>query len=215
MDDTPSHAFLYPFLYESQPTGENHVLADVRRSSLEKCSEVVALRRAFLDEQESALVSAASAMAERFAAGGRLLTFGCGGSATDALDIAYDFVHPADGRRALPSLALVADVAVITALANDVGFQNVFLRQLVSYGRAADIALGISTSGNSLALVEGLRQARRIGMLTVGILGYDGGEAARVVDHSLIVRSDHVPRIQEVQATIYHTLCDLVQEVLA
>lgn len=213
MGEAPADAFLYPFLYEEEADDGGAVLEEVRRSSLEKCREVVELRRRFLAEQEDALLAAAAAMAERFRAGGRLLAFGCGGSATDALDAAHDFTSPPPGGRPLPAIALVADVAVVTAVANDVGFENVFLRQLISYGRAGDVALGISTSGSSRSLLEGFRQARRQGMLTVGVLGYDGGEAARsgAVEHVLVVRSDYVPRVQEAQATVCHALRDLVE----
>ncbi len=213
MTDTPSHAFLYPFLYEEEAEEGTAVLEEVQRSSLQKCRDVVELRRRFLAEQEDELLATAAAMAERFRSGGRLLTFGCGGSATDALDAAHDFACPSGGARPLPALSLAADVAVITAVGNDVGFDKVFLRQLISYGRAGDMALGISTSGNTHSVLEGFRQARRQGMLTVGILGYDGGEAAKsgAVDHLLVIRSDYVPRIQEAQATIYHTLRELVE----
>lgn len=213
MTGSPDTSFLYPFLYDEPAYAGTAVIEQVRRSSLQKCADVSEMRRAFLREQERELLATATSMAEHFRAGGRLLTFGCGGSATDALDAAYDFACPPDGVGPLPALALVTDVAVITAVANDVGFDKVFLRQLISYGRAGDIALGISTSGNSAALVEGFREARRQRMLTVGILGYDGGEALRsgAVDHPLIVRSDYIPRIQEAQATIYHTLRDLVE----
>jgi D-sedoheptulose 7-phosphate isomerase len=215
-EGSPPSAFLYPFLYGAGAEAPPDVLEQVRLSSLEKCGEVAALRRRFLEEQEAALVAAARAVAERFAAGARLLAFGCGGSATDALDLAHDLVHPPAGGRPLPALALVADPAVLTAVANDVGFENVFLRQMISYGRAGDIAVGISTSGNSRSLQEGFRQARRQGMLTVGILGYDGGDVVRggLAEHALVIGSDQVPRIQEAQATVYHTLCTLVQELL-
>lgn len=213
MGETPADAFLYPFLYEEKADAGASVLEEVRRSVVQKCTEVVALRRRFREEQETALLAAAAAMAERFRQGGRLLTFGCGGSATDALDAAHDFTSPPAGWRPVPALSLVADVAVVTAVANDVGFDNVFLRQLISYGREGDVALGISTSGNSRSLLEGFRQARRQGLLTVGILGYDGGEAARsgAVEHPLVVRSDYIPRVQEAQATVHHTLRHLVE----
>lgn len=216
MTESPAHAFLYPFLYEEGASDVHEVLEEVRRSALRKCRDVVELRRRFVEEQEEALLLAAEGMAERFRAGGRLLAFGCGGSATDVLDMAYDFSLPAGDGRPIPALALVGDVAVVTAVANDVGFDKVFLRQLISYGRPGDVAIGISTSGSSLSLLEGFRQARRQGMLTVGILGYDGGEAARggMLDHALIVRSEDIPRVQEVQATIYHALRDLVEAVL-
>lgn len=227
---TDPGAFLYPFLHEgdTDKAGEETVaaraavLADLEESARRKAADVVALRRAFLEEQEDALIAAAGAMADRFREGGQLLAFGCGGSATDALDIVHDFLHPpltggaVGAGKPRPALALVSDPAVLTAVANDVGFDNVFVRQLISYGRPADIALGISTSGNSRSLVDGFGHARRAGMLTVGILGYDGGEALRggAVDHALIVRGDYIPRIQEAQATICHALRDLVEVML-
>lgn len=216
MSDSPASAFLYPFLYGGAAGEEGALREEVRRSSLQKCREVVELRQRFWREQSEALLDTAAAVSERFRAGGRLLAFGCGGSATDALDVVHDLVSPPGERRPLPALALVADPAVVTAVANDVGFENVFVRQLISQGRSGDVALGISTSGNTRALLEAFRQARRQGMLTVGILGYDGGEAERggMLDHALVVRSDYVPRIQEAQATIYHALCELVGEAL-
>lgn len=220
---TDPSGFLYPFLDEdpaSTDRGAGHataaVFAEVERSARRKAADVVALRRAFLEEQEDALIAAALGMAERFREDGRLLAFGCGGSATDALDIVHDFLHPPSAAAGLPALALVADPAILTAIANDVGFDNVFVRQLISYGRPTDIALGFSTSGNSRSLVDAFRHARRAGMLTVGILGYDGGDALRsgAVDHVLIVRGDYIPRIQEAQATICHALRDLVEVTL-
>jgi D-sedoheptulose 7-phosphate isomerase len=214
MPERPGHAFLYPFLYGEAVSGPERLLEEVRDSSLRKCADVVELRRRFIREEEDALIAAARAMAERFRSGGRLLTFGCGGSATDALDAAHDFSTPGPGGGpALPALSLVSDPAILTAIANDVGFERVFLRQLISYGRGSDIALGISTSGNSASLLEGFRQARRQGMLTIGILGYDGGEAAAsgALDHALVIRSDYIPRIQEAQATVYHALRELVE----
>ena len=207
--------FLYPFLEPSAPDGE-HLFDEVQRSLLQKCDDVIALRAAFIDRHGDLLVQAAQAMAAGFRAGGRLLTFGCGGSATDALDAAIDFCSPPPPWPPLPAVALVADVGIITAVANDVGFDKVFLRQLISYGRPGDIALGISTSGNSAAIVEAFRQARRQQMLTVAILGYDGGEALRsgAVDFALIIEGDYIPRIQEAQATVYHALRELVAAAL-
>lgn len=213
--------FLYPFMAEGG-ADPGAVLADVEASALQKCADVVALRRAFIEAEEDALLGAAAAMAQRFRNGGRLLTFGCGGSATDALDLAHDFARPpvkAGGEpryRPLPALALVSDPAVLTAISNDVGFENVFVRQVISYGRPGDIAVGLSTSGNSRALLDGFAHARRVGMLTVGILGYDGGEAARggALHHTLIIRGDYIPRVQEAQATICHALRDLVEAML-
>lgn len=213
MGKAPYDAFLYPFLYDEGADEGAAVLEQVRASSLRKCEDVVELRNRFIEEEEDALIAAAAAMAERFRAAGRLFTFGCGGSATDALDAAHDFAAPPPPAAPLPAISLSADPAILTAIANDVGFENVFLRQLISYGRSGDIAMGISTSGNSAPLLAGFGEARRMGMLTVGILGYDGGDAAAsgLVDHVLVIRSDYIPRIQEAQATVYHALRELVE----
>jgi D-sedoheptulose 7-phosphate isomerase len=142
-------------------------------------------------------------MRERLSAGGRLLTFGNGGSATDAQDLAADAL--ARGWRAL---ALNNDAATVTAVANDVGFDSVFARQLIALGGDGDVAVAISTSGGSPNLIAALEEAQRRGMLTVALAGHDGGRLAALdgLDHVFVVPSDHVPRIQEAQATIYHLL---------
>ena len=152
-------------------------------------------------------------MAACFANGGRLFTFGNGGSSTDASLLAALFADPPRGR-ALPARCLDDDTAVLTALGNDVGFDLVFSRQLIAHGAPGDIALGCSTSGNSRNLVRAFEHARARGMLTVGSSGYDGGEIVRIVDHCLIVGSDSVHRIQETQATLGLVLWNLVQGAL-
>ena len=138
-----------------------------------------------------------------FAGGGRLFTFGNGGSSTDAASLAALFARPPWGRP-LPARCLVDDTAILTALGNDVGFDLVFSRQLIAHGAAGDIALGLSTSGNSRNLLIGLRRGPRRGMLTVGLAGYDGGEMAASpdVEHCLVVPLDSVHRIQETQAAL-------------
>jgi D-sedoheptulose 7-phosphate isomerase len=195
--------FLYPFL-ERAEDDLDAVLADVRASTLRKGADVIALRRAIDLE---ALSACGAAVRSALAAGGRLLTFGNGGSATDAQDAAVDAL--ALGR---PAVALVDDVATVTAVGNDVGFENVFSRQLIALGRPGDIALAISTSGGSSNVVAALQEARRRGMLTVAITGYDGGPLrdAPFVDHLLAVGGDYIPRLQEAHATVYHLLLDLV-----
>lgn len=211
---------LYPFLYEAParvPGELDAVLAEVRRSTLQKCGDVVALRRALLEEYGDALVDAAEAMARAFAAGGKLLAFGNGGSATDAHDAAGDcLVPPFAHWRALPALALTHDIAVLTAVANDVGFENVFLRQVIALGEPGDVALGISTSGNSPNVVSALAESRQRGLLTVALAGDEGGAMARagVADFCFVARTEHIPRIQEGHATLWHTLLELVQESL-
>ena len=199
-------AFLYPFLGQGGGVASDldTVLADLRASTLAKGADASALRGAIdLD----AVARCAAVMRERLDAGGRLLAFGNGGSSTDAQDLAADALA-----HGWPALALTDDVATVTAVANDVGFENVFSRQLIALGRQGDVALAISTSGSSANLVAALEEARRRGMLTVAILGGDGGRVARLgwVDHVLVVGSDYVPRVQEAQATISHLILEAI-----
>jgi D-sedoheptulose 7-phosphate isomerase len=205
---------LYPFLYAGESDLER-VLADVAHSTVEKATEIVALRRRVAEEQGDRLTAAAAAMAARFAAGGRLFSFGNGGSSTDAADVAQLFLHPPRGRP-LPAFCLTSDVAILTALANDVGFDVVFARQLAAFGRASDMALGISTSGGSENVLRAFEEAGRRGLLTVGLAGYDGGRMAEsgLVDHLFVIPSSSVHRIQEAQTTAYHVLWSLVQNAL-
>lgn len=220
-DDRDFGRELYPFLYPSSGGGAPAAAAlreSVRQSTLDKCAEVVALRRELIAENEEALEDAASAMAERFAAGGRLLAFGNGGSATDAEDAAIDcLTPPVAAWRALPALSLAADSATVSAVANDVGVEAVFSRQIAALGGERDIALGFSTSGTSANVVAGLAAARRAGMLTLAFTGYDGGAIGRTraVDYCFVARREFVPRIQEGHATLWHALLELVQGALA
>ena len=162
------------------------------------------------------IAEAAAAMADRFAAGGQLFTFGNGGSATDAAGAAHLFVRPPSGPPR-PARCLAADEAVLTALGNDVGFDLVFSRQLIAYARPGDIALGLSTSGSSENLIVAFAEARRRGLLTIGLAGQDGGRMAVSgdVDHCIVVRSDSVHRIQETQAAVMLALWQGVGRALA
>jgi D-sedoheptulose 7-phosphate isomerase len=206
---------LYPFLY-SGDTDLASVMEEVRRSTAEKANEIVALREAVLAADGARLTDCAERMAEAFRAGGRLFTFGNGGSSTDAQDVAALFLNPGGEARPLPALALTTDVAVMTALSNDIGFEVVFARQLGAFGRAGDIALGLSTSGNSTNLIRAFEEAMRRGMLTIGLAGHTGGQMAEVegLDHLFTVPSSSVHRIQEAQTTIYHALWELTQYAL-
>lgn len=194
--------FLYPFLDGDErdlPT----VLADVRASTRQKGADTIALRRGIDLEEVYACGTAIRSALER---GGRLLAFGNGGSSTDAQDLAHDC-------RALgwPALALVDDIATVTAVGNDVGFENVFARQLISLARSNDVAVAISTSGSSRNIVAGLEEAQRQLLLTCAIAGGDGGRLAELdLDHLLVVGSDYVPRVQEAHATVYHLLLEVV-----
>jgi D-sedoheptulose 7-phosphate isomerase len=161
-------------------------------------------------------VTAAREMAGAFRRGGRLLALGNGGSATSAADMVTELLSPPDGVQPLPALCLTNDVAVVTGIANDVGFNDVFVRQIIALGRPDDVVLAVSTSGNSENLVRGLAESRRRGLHTIAICGYDGGRIAReqTADHCFVVRSSSIHRIQEVQMTLYHLLTDLVQRAL-
>jgi D-sedoheptulose 7-phosphate isomerase len=206
---------LYPFLYD-EPQGFEAVLEAVSRSTVEKAAEIVAVRRVVAELFGEQLEACARAMAERFSAGGRLLTFGNGGSSTDAAAVAGVFLAGGEGARPLPALTLTADVAVLTALGNDVGFDVVFARQVAAMGRPGDIALAVSTSGGSENVIRALDEARRRGLLTVGLAGYDGGRMAETgLDFLFAVPSSSVHRIQEAQTTLYHVLWSLVQGELA
>jgi D-sedoheptulose 7-phosphate isomerase len=207
---------LYPFLY-SDTNDLDKVLAQVRQSTVDKAHEILELRRIVRDNDGERLLACAQEMARLFVAGGRLLAFGNGGSSTDAQDLASLFLSPAGGARPLPAFGLTNDIAVVTALSNDIGFDVVFARQLGAFGRAGDIAVGLSTSGNSANLLRAFDEAARRGMLTVGIAGYDGGKMAELdtIDYLFVVPSSSVHRIQEAQTTLYHALWELSLAALA
>lgn len=205
---------LYPFLYAGEGNVQA-VLEQVARSTAEKAEEVVALRDECLERFGDRLAECAIEMARRFAGGGRLFAFGNGGSSTDAQDVAQMFLHPEDGRP-LPALSLTADVAVVTALSNDVGFEVVYARQLAAFAGRHDIAMGLSTSGSSDNVIRAFDEASRRGLLTVGLAGYEGGKMAEVdtIDHLFVVPSSSVHRIQEAQTTVYAVLWELTSEAL-
>jgi D-sedoheptulose 7-phosphate isomerase len=207
---------LYPFLYSGK-TDVDAVLAEVSRSTAEKTEEITRLRADVLELYRDRLLECADEMAHRFDAGGRLFTFGNGGSSTDAQAVAELFQDPGPGAKPLPAACLTTDVAVLTALANDVSFDVVFARSLAANGRAGDIALGLSTSGGSENVLRGFAEATRRGMLTVGLAGYDGGKMAEAgtIDHLFVMPSASVHRIQEAQTTIYHLLWELTLRALA
>jgi D-sedoheptulose 7-phosphate isomerase len=205
-------SFLYPFLDEGQADLES-VVEDVRRSVLMKAEEVGNLRQQTLGEGRETLAAAAGALRASFDAGGKLLALGNGGSATDAMDSVADFRSPPRDWPPRPALDLSEDSAILTAVANDVGVDAIFQRQVIAYGRPGDALLALSTSGNSRNVVEALTEARRRGLVTVGMVGYDGGRVAseRLADHVVVTRSEHIPRIQEAQASAYHVLRELVE----
>jgi len=203
--------FLYPFI-EAEERNAATLLVDLARSAAAKIGESESLRAASLERWEEMLEEAGSSMAGRFASGGRLFAFGNGGSASDAEATVQLFRDPPSGR-ALPALSLVDDRAVLTALANDVGFDLVFSRQLIAHARPGDIAVGFSTSGDSANVLRGLEEAARRQLLTIGLCGYEGSAMARsdAVAHCLVVRSESVHRVQEAQAALTLGLWSVVQ----
>ncbi len=201
---------LYPFLYSGEADLEV-VLTEVRRSTQEKAVEIAELRASVSVRYGRDLARCAQAMAASFSSGGKLFAFGNGGSSTDAQDVATMFLAPEDGRRPLPAFSLTSDIAVVTALSNDIGFDVVYARQLAAFGRQGDIAMGLSTSGNSDNLIRAFDEAARRGLITVGLAGYEGGKMAEVetIDYLFVVPSSSVHRIQEAQTTLYHVLWEL------
>jgi D-sedoheptulose 7-phosphate isomerase len=204
--DAGASSFLYPFLDEREDDLEA-VVEDVRRSVLIKAGEVGALREQTLTDNAQVLVDAAAALRASFERGGKVLALGNGGSATDAMDVVADF--RAGGRAAMD---LTEDPGILTAIANDIGVEAIFSRQVIAYGAAGDAVLALSTSGNSRNVIEALAEARRQGSLTIALVGYDGGRVAGegLADHVVVTRSEHIPRIQEAQASAYHALRELV-----
>jgi D-sedoheptulose 7-phosphate isomerase len=203
--------FLYPFI-EGEHADASLLVADLATSAEAKIVESRALRAATLQRCSDDIERAGRAMAQRLRHGGRLLCFGNGGSATDAEAMVTLFQDPPDGK-SRAALSLAGDTAVLTALANDIGFDVVFSRQIIAYGQPEDVAVGFSTSGDSVNVLRGLEEGARRDLLTVGLCGYDGGAMARsdAVQHCLVVRSDSVHRIQEAQAALVRQLWSTVQ----
>lgn len=212
---TETTGFLYPFI-EADERDATALLEDLSASARAKVAASAALRRDTLERSAAAVEQAAVDMADRFRQGGRLFVFGNGGSSTDAAALASLFIRPPSGQP-LPARNLADDSAVLTALGNDVGFDLVFSRQLIAQSNPHDIAMGLSTSGNSRNLLQAFSDASRRGMLTIGIAGYSGGEMAKSVDvrHCLVVEADSVHRIQETQAALGFALWCAVQACLA
>ena len=184
----------------------------MRDGWLRKTRESARVAEALIEREGARLEACVTAMAERFNQGGRLLTMGNGGSACDALHMVVEFQHPIiEKRRALPAMALAADVATLTAVGNDGDFSMVFVEQLRVLGRPEDIALGISTSGQSANVTRALTVAREMGMLTVALSGRDGGRLASIAEYCFVAPSFSIHRIQETHTLLVHLLWDELQ----
>ncbi len=208
---------LYPFLH-GKSQDQAKLDAALLHSVAEKARESRDTNEAFFAESGHVLVAAAKALAELYRNGGRLFSMGNGGSSCDASHVAVEFVHPITaGRPALAATNLVADLAMISAVGNDVGFEHVFVRQIIAQGRAGDGLIGISTSGNSTNLISAFAKAKEMGLLTIGLAGGDGGrmKTSGAVDYCLVVPTHSIHRTQECHVTAYHILWDLVHTLLA
>lgn len=204
--------FLYPFLgQEKQETTD--VVDEVAESIRMKVQDDANLRAQVAEEESEQIGNAVAAIHERLARGGKLIVFGNGGSATDANDWVFDCIQPPTGYLPIPAVSLALEPANITAIANDIGADVIFLRQLIAQARPEDVAIGISTSGGSRNIIMAMEEARKRGLLTTALLGYDGGEIKRreLADFPIVVHCDYIPRIQEVQASIYHTIREMLE----
>jgi D-sedoheptulose 7-phosphate isomerase len=208
---------LYPFLHGEQ-NDPARLDAALLHSVGEKARDSRETNARFFGEQAGILVAAAKALADVYRRGGRMFCMGNGGSSCDASHVAVEFVHPITaGRPALAAINLVADLAMISAVGNDVGFEHVFVRQVIAQGKAGDGLVGISTSGNSSNLIAAFAKAKEMGLMTIGLSGGDGGKmkTAGVCDYCLVVPTGSIHRVQECHVTAYHILWDLVHTLLA
>jgi D-sedoheptulose 7-phosphate isomerase len=208
----------YPFLHDDQKRPQD-LKEEMTFSLLEKVRESVEVKTRFFDAHKETIISASLHLAKAFQRGHKLLVCGNGGSATDAQHVAVEFMHPITvGRKALPAICLTNDMAMMTAVANDVGFDDVFSRQIIALGSAGDVLLGISTSGNSENLLHGFATARRMKLGTIGFTGHDGGKMAAsaggLIDYCLTVPTSSIHRIQESHVALYHIMWDLVHTFL-
>ncbi|MEY4675112.1 MAG: hypothetical protein RL148_2896 [Planctomycetota bacterium] len=214
--DNPHLRNLYPFLHGKRQDSQSQE-AGLLNSVQGKIAHHQQVISAFFERNAGAVIDTARAIAAVYRNKGRLLCMGNGGSSCDAGHIAVEFLHPVTaGRPALPAIDLSADRAMLTAVGNDVGFANIFVRQVIAHGRPEDALVGISTSGNSANLVKAFLKAKEMGLKTIGLCGVSGGEMARIgLDHCLVVETDSIHRIQECHLAIYHVLWDLVHSLLA
>jgi len=208
---------LYPFLHGKAQSPEK-LKAALLHSVAEKARDSRETNARFFDGQADVLVAAANTLANVYRHNGKLFSMGNGGSSCDASHVAVEFVHPITaGRPALAATNLVADLAMLSAVGNDLGFDHVFVRQLVAHARKGDALIAISTSGNSQNLIAAFVKAKELGVATIGLAGGDGGKmkSSGAVDHCLVVPSTSIHRIQECHVAAYHILWDLVHTLLA
>ena len=210
----------YPFLHESNCKQSQDLMEELRFSLAEKARESIEVKERFLAENRDQILDASLAMARGFSQGRKLLVCGNGGSATDAQHVAVEFMHPITvGRKALPAICLNNDMAMVTAVANDVSFADVFVRQIIALAKAGDVLIAISTSGNSDNLLHAFRTARKMKMVTIGFAGSDGGKMKEIhheglLDFCFTVPTSSIHRIQESHVALYHVIWDMVHTFL-
>ena len=187
----------------------------MKERAIQAFDESADVKRHFVREHADRIAQVALLIARALREGNKVLLFGNGGSATDASHLAAEFVgrYHRD-RTALPAIALGADPATVTCIANDYGYDEVFARQVRAHGRKGDVAIAISTSGNSPNVLNGIAAARSIGLTTIGWTGHQGGKLATQVDYRFIVPSTVTARIQESHITLGHVLCELIEDEL-
>lgn len=174
------------------------------------------LKESIAERLSEKISEAAMVITDCVRLGGKVIFFGNGGSAADAQHLAGELVGRFKmEREAFPALSLTTNTSIITALSNDYGYDKTFVRQIEAYARKEDVVVGISTSGNSINVIEGIRKAKQIGAKTIGLTGGDGGKLAEMADMVLIVPSSDTPRIQEGHITIGHIICDIAETLLA
>ena len=219
MNSDNALAGLYPHLAVRGAVPDARAMdAALLESVRQKAADSVAVKQRFFAEAAPRIVEAAQMLARCYRGGGRLYTMGNGGSSCDAAHLAVEFQHPVTaGRPALPAVNLSQDMAMITAVANDVGFAHVYTRQVLAHVGERDCLVGISTSGNSENLLAGFAAAKRQGAATLGLAGGDGGRmrASNEVDLCLVVPTDSIHRVQETHVALYHILWDLTHTLLA
>lgn len=190
-----------------RPVSESNSIERTRAA----LAESIRVKQELLDTCASEIARAADQAASTFARGGKVLLFGNGGSASDALHIAAEWVGRYVGeRRALPAIALAASPAELSSVANDYGFDHVFVRGIEAHGQPGDLAIALSTSGNSPNVLAAVAAARSQGLFTIGLTGKSGGELAGLVDLAIRVPSDETPRVQEAHIAIGHVICEVV-----
>jgi D-sedoheptulose 7-phosphate isomerase len=187
----------------------------MKQQVLNAFADSASVKQQFAREHADRIVQVANLIGTAFREGHKVLLFGNGGSATDAAHIAAEFVGRYHRERApLPAIALATDIAAITCIANDYGYDELFARQIRAHGQKGDIAIAISTSGNSPNVLKGVEAARTVGLTTIAWTGGSGGKLAGMVDHPFVVPSQVTARIQESHITLGHVLCELIEEQL-